>query len=236
MSIAWLLARLAIFTFELQWLNLLIISTLSFTLASARHALSGDIITLGELVVWSMIYQTLTIHVGELVVMAIDNDLLCNKALESVVMTLHNQIFNLSVLIILAWSLHNTWEQVIVVPIHQWHRSFWVFCEYDLIVMPVYQNARDIVLFLHLERGVMFVDHHAFRRLRLLLNILPLLSIIWMPCLSRSLISLLCLSHSTLTFTLIALVASSLLHHLHWLIADLLSHAKTLVCKLLYVH
>ena len=215
--------------------NLLIISTLSFTLASARHALSGNIITLRELVVWSMVYQTLTIHVGELVVMAIDNDLLCNKALESVVMTLHNQIFNLSVLIILAWSLHNTWEEVIVVPIHQWYRSFWVFCEYDLIVMPVYQNACYVVLFLHLERGVMFVDHHAFRWLGLLLNILPLLSIVWMPLLTRGL-SLLCLSHSSLTFTLIALITSSLLHHLHWLIADLLSHAKTLVCKLLYVH
>ena len=215
--------------------NLLIISTLSFTLASTRHALSGNIIALWELVVWAMIYQTLTVHVSELVVMTIDNDLLCNKALESVVVTLHNQIFNLSVLIILAWSLHNTWEQVIVVPIHQWYRSFWVFCEYDLIVMPVYQNACDVVLLLHLERGVMFIDHHAFRRLGLLLNILPLLSIIWMPLLARGL-GLLCLSHSTLTFTLIALVASSLLHHLHWLIADLLSHAETLVCKLLYVH
>ena len=59
-------------------------------------------------------------------------------------------------------------------PINERHWRLGVFCEYDLVVMAVYQDTRNAVLLLDLEGSVMFIDDYPFRWLGLLLlHVLP---------------------------------------------------------------
>ena len=83
--------------------------------------------------------------------MSIYNDLCRYETLESIIVALHDQIFNLAVHGALSRVLTRIRIEKIVVSVDHAHRCFSIFRKDHLIVVAVDGNARNVMLFFHIQ-------------------------------------------------------------------------------------